>query len=121
MRVTASFTIPQDLLKRVDDLADAQRLSRSQLLERWILDAIEGESLAVKMMASPAVMSAMTAAFSRPEVIKQFGQAVNAELSSEQLELFNRAMIEAQEQAKKAVVASKGKTAPPRSRRKRSK
>lgn len=109
-RITASFMIPSDLLAEVDKLADAQRLSRSQLLETWILDKIQGEKVNLAMVGNPAVMKAMMNAFSDPNVLKSFASAVSEDLSTEQLELFHRGMAQVHEQARAAVKPPK---APP--------
>jgi hypothetical protein len=110
VRVTASFVVPADLLKQVDDLADAQRLSRSQLLETWIRDRIEGEKVNLAMVGNPAVMKAMMQAFSDPNVMKSFASAVSEDLSTDQLELFHRGMAQVHDQARAAVKPPK---APP--------
>lgn len=103
-RVTASFTIPADLLKQVDDVADAQRLSRSTLLETWILEKLDSEKLNVQLLANPAVFQAMVKAFGNPEVLKSMAQAVGQELKPEQLELFHRGISIAHEEAKAVTV-----------------
>lgn len=102
-RITASFMIPSDLLAEVDALADAQRLSRSQLLETWIREHIDGEKLNVQLLGNKAVFQAMVQAFSKPDVLKQMAASVGESLNSDQLELFHRALSETHEQAAKVV------------------
>jgi predicted transcriptional regulator len=104
-------------MAQVDSLADAQRLSRSQLLENWIREQIEQQTLNVQMMANPVVMQAMMAAFAKPEVFKAMVSAVGDELSAPQLELFHRGLSAAHEEAQK-VHQIKAKPAKARRRKK---
>ncbi len=91
-RSIISITIEPELLKRLDDLADAQGVARSQLIEKLISEGIEGEEMAVRALTNPVVMQAMVGAFRDPTVLRAMAVAVGQELSTEQLQLFQRAM-----------------------------
>lgn len=101
LKVTASFSVDPDLLKQVDDLADAQSLSRSQLLEKWMKQAVEQEKQAAAVLSNPVLLEGFAKAFSAPGILKEMAKALGDELSDEQLELFHRtlsATVEQQQQ-----------------------
>jgi hypothetical protein len=75
-------------------LAKAQRVTRSQLVERLLRDALDPEEMAVKAFTNPQIMTAFGRAFSAPGVLRQMVEVLGEELQPEQLELFQNAMEE---------------------------
>jgi hypothetical protein len=92
MRLSITLSMKPELVQRLDNLADAQSLSRSQLVEQFIMRQLEQEEQNVKVLANPAVMRAMMQAFSDPAVLKGFAAAVGEQLEPQQLELFHRSL-----------------------------
>lgn len=91
-RAIISVTIEPELLKRLDDLADAQAVPRSQLIETLIRQGIEDEEIAVRAVTNPVILNAFMGAFRDRAVVKAMASAVGDELSPEQLNLFRQAM-----------------------------
>lgn len=102
-KITCSISIDPALVVELDGLADAQRISRSMLIERVLRDHIESEKLNVKVAGNPVVMAAMMQAFSRPDVVKAIVAAVGEDLRDDQLELFHRALADTHDKARQAA------------------
>lgn len=109
-KTICTFSIDADLLKQLGELADAQGLSRSQLIERCVRDQIAGQTVAVQVMANPVLGPMLAGMFANPQFIKQFAAAIGDQLPAEQLPLFQRAMQGMVDQAAKL---GKGKLAAP--------
>jgi hypothetical protein len=124
-RSIVSISIGPELLQRVDDLADAQGVPRSQLIVKLISEGIEDDEMAVRALMNPVVMQAMTTAFRDPMVLRGMAAAVGQELSSEQLQLFHQAMSAASDAVIPAATAAGTPASTPRpkkrEKRKRSK
>lgn len=104
-RVAFTISLQPGVAKAIDDLADAQGISRSALVLRWITEKMEGEKHTVAIFANPVVANTIIKAFAQPGVLRALADAVGEKLTDEQLELFHRTMNVATEEAA-AVVAS---------------
>lgn len=93
-RVVVSFSISAALLPRLDSVADAQGLNRSQLVERIILEGLEGSEDMMKVFTDPIIMAALGSALKDREVLRHIGQAIGADADADQLRLFQTAFTE---------------------------
>jgi predicted transcriptional regulator len=91
-RQKLSITLEAEIVKRVERLAKLAKTNRSRMLEELVMDAIEQTETNLKLAVNPAVMQAMMSAFSQPGVLRGFADAVRADLSDDQMRLFQRAL-----------------------------
>jgi hypothetical protein len=105
--VPVTITIERELLKIVDNLADAQNLTRSQFIERQIRNGIEQEKFSVAMMANPEVAKMLAKVFGSPEALRMVGAAVEAEVTEKHLEEVNRRLTAAADVASQVVNPTK--------------
>jgi hypothetical protein len=84
--------LEDETLKRIDRLAKLARQPRSRALEDLVDDALEQTEANLKLAGNPAVMQAMMSAFSQPGVLRGFSNAMRADLSDDQMKLFQEAL-----------------------------
>jgi metal-responsive CopG/Arc/MetJ family transcriptional regulator len=87
-----SFSLDTELVKRIDDLADAKGMSRSRLVEAMLRDGIGDEHLMVKAAQSPVLMQALMKAFGSPEVLKQMAKVMGTKMSDTEVLEFQQGM-----------------------------
>jgi hypothetical protein len=97
--IPVTITVEKGLLETIDSLADAQNLTRSQFIERQVRNGIEQEKTTVAMLANPELAKLVSKAFGTPEALRSFGKAMQEEVTEKHLELFNRGIRIAGEQA----------------------
>lgn len=112
-----SIAMDPELVKRVDELADAVNQSRSAFIERCVRDAVEQEGDAIKAFQHPVLGPALIQAFSNREVLKGMAEVMGQDLTDQQLLLF-RQMVSGltppevpSRPARRAAVAKVRKTA----------
>ena len=88
-----TVSINTDLVRRLDDLADARNVSRSSLVERFISDSIEDDETVVRFAADPVLMGAMAKIFGDRSMLKRMTEVISSEgTTPEQLRLFQTAI-----------------------------
>lgn len=87
-----SFSLDAELVKQIEDLADAKRMNRSKLVEEFIREGMREEQVMVKAAQTPYLMQALLKAFSDPKVIQLMGRVLGQELDPKDLVLFNQGM-----------------------------
>lgn len=87
-----TISIDPEILGRVDRLAIAQRISRSQLMERACIDLLEASEGLVKALANPLIRDALLGAFKDREVLRQMAASMGQKLSDRQLDLFAKGL-----------------------------
>jgi predicted transcriptional regulator len=90
--IPITITLPDDLLAAVDNLADAQQLSRSQLIARMVRQGIESEKVALALFSNTSATQTMAKLFSDPATLRTIGAAMGEKVEDSDLEKFNRAM-----------------------------
>jgi predicted transcriptional regulator len=94
-RVMMSATVDPDLLIRLEAVADALSLNRSQMLEQLVRDGIEEQETYARALSNPLIARALGLAIGQPGVLKAMAAAMGEELQPEQLDLFKRAIEQA--------------------------
>lgn len=112
-KIKVSIAMSPGLVKQLDRLAKVGGQSRSELIERLVLEGIEQEETFIKATQQPALMQALARAFSQPGVLKQMAATMNEEMSDEQLNLFQQAMGQLEARAASAAPAAPGKKRKP--------
>lgn len=83
-----TITIAPEVLRRVDRVAKAQRVSRSAWLEAAALSELDQAELFVKVSQQPELVRSLLSTFSHPGVLRQMVAAMGEEVSDEQMKLF---------------------------------
>jgi metal-responsive CopG/Arc/MetJ family transcriptional regulator len=104
-----SISVDESLMTRLDDLADAQGVSRSKLVEKFITDGIGEQEVAVRMWSDPVVMGALGKAFNSPDVLRRLASAIEAETTPDQLQLFQHTLQKLADDMGQAPVKKKKK------------
>lgn len=99
-RATTMALLP-DVVASIDAFARGENLSRSQVVERALVEFLEREKMVAGVFRNDTVTSAFLKAFSEPGVLKQLAAAMQEEVSDDQLELFKRAVREVGEGGRK--------------------
>lgn len=96
-RVTVSMD--SSILDRIDRMAEAQRLSRSHVVERLIIDGLEATEGFVNMMANPLLRETFAKALGTPGVVSELADAMKGGAKPEDVERVKRAMQKVAQQA----------------------
>ena len=91
-RLVIAVTVDPELLLRLDAVAEALSLNRSQMLEQLVRDGIEEQETYARALSNPLIAKAFGAAITQPGVLRAMAAAMGEELQPEQLKLFERAM-----------------------------
>lgn len=88
MRTKAKIAIAIDpgILARVDALANAEKRSRSGMIERLLDGAIQDAETFTNVMGNPVVREAMLAAMGRPELFREMLKAAKEDINEKSLE-----------------------------------
>src|SRR5674476_229708 len=84
--------IDTDLVVRLDKVAAARGVSRSKYVEEIVRDALDEDEQVVRALNDPVLMPAMMGAFAKPEVLRAMAGVMRAEMSDQQLALFQQSM-----------------------------
>lgn len=87
-----TIAVDPDVLRRVDRMADAQRLSRSAMIQRACEEMLEGSEGLVKAFSNPLIRDALLGAFKDREVLRQMAASMGQKLSDRQLDLFAKGL-----------------------------
>lgn len=87
-----SITMPPDMLARIDELAEAQGLPRSQVILNCVRDTIEDQEVATRMMGNPSVREGFFRIFQNREILKAFASELISATDQSQLELFAKSL-----------------------------
>jgi hypothetical protein len=90
-----SIILDEDLVKRLDQTASALGLSRSALIQQLCDDGLQEVEVSAKVLSDPVVSGAMLSALTQPGVIRSMMGVMREELTSEQLDLFGKAISSA--------------------------
>lgn len=101
-REVKAVNVDVEVWKRVDELASAQNLSRSEYVEKLLREGIQGDELTVKVMTDPVLVPAMSKAFADPSVMRALLAVMreNKDVGQQELDFF----LESMESAKKKLV-----------------
>src|SRR5690349_18368923 len=89
-KIIISFSIDADVAHKLENLADAQGISRSSLVEKLIRDNIDQEGAVLKAFSNPALQKVFLKLFAQPDVLKELASAYVEPLSPDQVEQFHR-------------------------------
>lgn len=87
-----SFSIDADLMPLIDAQAAAMGVSRSQYVNAALRDYLEQQAATVAAFSNPLIRDTFIQAMSQPGVLKSLASAMNEQLSSDQLQLFEQGM-----------------------------
>jgi hypothetical protein len=89
-------------------------MSRSQLITDIIEAGLDDEELVAKAVSDPVVFPAMVQAFAQPGVMRALLEAMKADVTEEQLNLFQQAVgtIEKNSPGKKAQIKERRRRQP---------
>jgi hypothetical protein len=93
-RRPTSLALLPSVIESIDVFARAENLSRSQVVERALVEFVERQKMVASVFRDDAVTAAFLKAFSEPGVLKRMSAAMQEEVSDDQLELFQRAVRE---------------------------
>jgi hypothetical protein len=93
-RATTMALLPS-VVDSIDAFARGENLSRSQVVERALVEFLGRQKMVAGVFRNDTVTAAFLKAFSEPGVMKQMAAAMQEEVSDEQMELFQRAVREA--------------------------
>jgi len=96
-KMVVAVTLEPDVVKRLDEVAAANEVSRSRQVELYIREGLEEGEFAAKAFANPAIMRAMGKALADRSVIKQIAAAMTSDSTPDQLKLFEQAIESMQE------------------------
>lgn len=102
-KAVISFSIDADLLKQMDELADAKDISRSKFLERLVREEVQGGAQALKLLSDPKTGPAFLRLFGSPEFVQQMADALGDQLPENALPLFERKLRGAVKEVGKAA------------------
>lgn len=91
-KITMTVAIDPQLKQRVDRLSKMIGMSRSKVIADLLADAVESNETSLKMAADPVVMNAFMRALGEPGVMRGLAAAVRADLSDDQMRLFEQAL-----------------------------
>jgi hypothetical protein len=85
-------TIDNAIIRDIEKLAKIQKTSKSRLVEKFILQALDQEKHIAKVMCNPVLSAAICNAFANPSIINIMMRELGQELNPQQLELFRKAV-----------------------------
>lgn len=92
LKKRVTITISPDVLRRVDRVAKAQRVSRSAWLEAAALSELGQAEMFVKVLQQPELVRSLLSTFANPAVLRQMAAAMGEEVTDEQMKLFTDTM-----------------------------
>lgn len=87
-----SLSLDVELVKRVDNLADANGMSRSAMVESFIESGIDQEELKIRAFTNPVLREALMKSFSSPSVVKALLKGMKDEVTPQDMQLFQQGM-----------------------------
>jgi hypothetical protein len=87
-----SVALDLDLIKRLDRVARASRLSRSELITDLVVIALDEAENLIKLTSDPVLMGALGKVLTDPGVVRNMVSGLRSELSDDQLDLFRDRM-----------------------------
>lgn len=108
-KVILSVAVDPELVKLLSELAESQNMSRSQLVQRVLQQAVEQERATVAILGHPVLGPMMTRLFGTPDFLKTLVEAMGQQLPAEQLPLFHKALQDATVQVPAAAALVKKK------------
>ncbi|MGA2498882.1 MAG: ribbon-helix-helix protein, CopG family [Tepidisphaeraceae bacterium] len=102
-KVIMSMTIDAELARRVEDMADAQRVSRSALLERLVRESLDQESQFLGMLGNDHVREFLSGMLSNPKLLMGMATAGSQPVSKEKAVMASRILAEAGEKIAESV------------------
>jgi hypothetical protein len=91
-RIIVSVSLDPDVVKRLDDVAVGNGVTRSRQVEMYVLEGLEEGEFAVKAFSNPAIMRAMGKMFADRSLVKQLAAAISSDTTPEQLKLFEHGL-----------------------------
>ena len=85
-----SFSIDALLADQLEKLAEAQRVSRSALVEGMIRSGMDSERMSIRALANPVLKDVLLKVLQSPGVLKEMARAMVDPLSGEQIAEFHR-------------------------------
>ncbi|HWI02764.1 MAG TPA: ribbon-helix-helix protein, CopG family [Acidimicrobiales bacterium] len=89
------------VVERIDRLAAAQDASRAKYLERLIIEHLDEDEATVQAFTNPVLLNALMQVFGQPDVARQLVQTMRRDVSDDQLQLFQEAMMTTAEKMNK--------------------
>jgi predicted transcriptional regulator len=91
-KLKTSVALDPDLIKRLDRVSRASRLSRSELITDLVCAGLDQAENLIKVTSDPVLMAALGKVLTDPGVVRNMVSGLRSELSDEQLELFRTRM-----------------------------
>lgn len=101
--------IESDLVKQLDEVADAQDVSRSKFIERLLREELQGSHQALKVLTDPQLGPQLLKLFGSPAFVQQLAAALGEQLPENAMPLFERKLRGAVEQVDKAAKEVRGR------------
>ncbi len=87
-----SVALDGDLIKRLDRVARASRLSRSELICDLVWSSLDEAENWMEVTSDPVLIAAIAKALTDPGVVRNMVSGLRSELADEQLDLFRTRM-----------------------------
>ena len=91
-KITVTFSVDPDLVKKVDRVAKSFGLNRSVWIEKTLRNAVSGDEMGVKMLTHPGFAEAFVQILTDPNVLRGLASAMGEEISDEQMRLFGESL-----------------------------
>lgn len=91
-KTIVTMSLDTELVRRLDDLADAQGRSRSWVIENWMREKLEDEEVTVKLLTNPVVMKAVLETFKNPEVLRTLAKMAMGSAGEQDVLKFRQGM-----------------------------
>lgn len=105
-----SISLEPDLIERVDRIAEARGETRTDVIERAILNALDGEEKLLHRLENPVFREVVTRLMAQPEVLDAIGAVVSERISLSEMERMRAAAPRLKEAGKRRASKRKGQS-----------
>lgn len=105
-----SISLEPALIERVDRIAEARGETRTDVIERAILNALDGEEKFLERLENPVFREVVTRLMAQPEVLDAIGAVVSERISPTDMERMKAAAPRLKEAGKRRASHRKGKS-----------
>lgn len=112
-KIATSVRLEEDLIKRLDAVAEARGESRSELIERVLDSSVASEERMIKDLDSPVMRMLLRAIMNNPSIVKAMAAVAGKKISDEGIEIGKQRANKAIHIAEERRAAKKGSAAKP--------
>lgn len=109
-KIATSVRLEEDLIKRLDAVAEARGESRSELIERVLQNQVVDEEKLIKELDNPVMRLMIRTLMNNPAIVKTIAKMAGRKINDEGIEIGRRRADKAIERAKERQAAKKGKS-----------